>query len=444
MYSLPGMIYLFESSPFYRNEDRSFLNRISIFKLSNKKSKLYLSVFLTRSFNFRMISFEEALEIVENSAVLRGTERVGMMDSLNRVLAEDISSDIQMPPFDKSAVDGYACRRGDVFQVLEVIETIPAGKVPEKKIGANQCSKIMTGAPVPEGADTVIMLEDVVEVGSNQIRYTKEKVRNNICYQGEDIQPGQVLLKKGTLIQPQHISVLATAGAVMPLVSTPVQINIISTGDELVEPGQKPDLSQIRNSNAYQLKAQAIKTGAKADYLGIAADTESSTREILIKAFGNGDIILLTGGVSQGDFDYVPQVLTSLAVDIKFRSISVQPGRPTIFGIRNRQYIFGLPGNPVSSFVQFELLVKPLVYKISGFQYKPHNIMLRLGKEYIRKRSDRLSWLPAEINSDGELMPLEYHGSAHINALSAAHGLIAVPVGKAVLKKGELVSVRQI
>lgn len=391
-----------------------------------------------------MISFEEALEIVESSAIPCGTERVSFTDSLNRILAEDIRSDIEMPPFDKSAVDGYACRREDIANILDVIEIIPAGKVPKKMIGKNQCAKIMTGAPVPDGADIVIMVEETRESEQNKIRFTGDKVRVNICYRGEDIQTGKVLLNKGIRIQPQHIAVLGSAGAVNPLVSRLVRLKIISTGDELVEPGQKPSASQIRNSNAYQLIAQAQNAGVIPEYLGIASDTEDSTSKFLMKAFQDGDIVLLTGGVSQGDFDFVPRVLERMGIEIKFQSIAVQPGRPTIFGVKDRQYIFGLPGNPVSSFVQFELLVKPLIYKISGFQFEPVNLILPMGMDYSRKRSDRLSWLPVEINSEGKVIPLEYHGSAHINALTTAHGLIAVPIGQTILKKGEPVRVRQI
>jgi molybdopterin molybdotransferase len=391
-----------------------------------------------------MIQFKEALEIVEQSAQKVGTERINFIESLNRILAEDIISDIEMPPFDKSAVDGYACRKEDIANLLDVIEIIPAGKMPVKKIGKNQCSKIMTGAPVPSGADTIIMVEDVEEFDKSKIRYAREKVRNNICYKGEDIRVNTILLEKGTLIKPQHIALLATSGAVKPLVSKKVVVSIISTGDELVEPDIKPGLSQIRNSNAYQLVAQAENVGVRVDYAGIVPDNEVSTRRMIESAFATGDIVLLTGGVSMGDFDYVPKVLSELGVEIKFSSVAVQPGRPTIFGVKGEQYIFGLPGNPVSSFVQFELLVKPLIYKLSGYNYHPLNIVLPMGNDYSRKRSDRLSWLPVKIDNKGEVLPLEYHGSAHLNALTEADGLIAVPVGQTTLRKGELVHVRQI
>ena len=391
-----------------------------------------------------MISFEEALKIVENAAFRIETERVDFSHALNRVLAKDIRSDIEMPPFDKSAVDGYACKKEDLADILEVLEIIPAGKAPTKLIGSKQCSKIMTGAPVPQGADTIIMVEDVEELPDNRIKYLKDNVKNNVCFRGEDIKADEIVLKKGTLIKPQHVAVMATVGATNPLVYKIIKIAVISTGDELVEPDIKPAISQIRNSNAYQLVAQIENLGAIPNYIGIALDTEESTREMLFRAFEKNNIVLISGGVSMGDYDHVPKVLQELGVEIKFKSIAVQPGRPTVFGARDNQFIFGLPGNPVSSFVQFELLVKPLVYKLSGNEFERQKLLLPMGKEYNRKRSTRLSWLPVQINNEGQVIPLEYHGSAHINALTHAHGLIAVPIGQTILKEGELVDVRQI
>jgi len=391
-----------------------------------------------------MISFDEALNIVSGIDERVKTENVDFRNSCKRILAEDIVSDIEMPPFDKSAVDGYACRKADILNELEVIEVIPAGKAPEKEVGKNQCSKIMTGAPVPKGADAVMMVEDVKELSGKKIKYHKEKLKENICFKGEDIKKGEVVIKQGTQIKPQHIAIMATAGCVMPRVYRKIKVAVISTGDELVEPDIKPAMSQIRNSNAYQLLAQAISTGAEGEYIGIAMDTEESLRNIISKAFDHADIVLLTGGVSMGDFDYVPQILSELGVDLKFKSIAVQPGRPTLFGTKGTQYVFGLPGNPVSSFVQFELLVKPLIYKLSGCDYQPLNLKIPIGVNYSRKRSDRLSIVPAMIQNNGEVLPLEYHGSAHINSLTEAQGLIFIPIGQTMIKNGDIVDVRLI
>jgi molybdopterin molybdotransferase len=227
------------------------------------------------------------------------------------------------------------------------------------------------------------------------------------------------------------------------LVYKQVKVAVISTGDELVEPDVVPSVSQIRNSNAYQLLAQAATMGAIVTYTGIALDTEDSTREMLTKAFDGNDVILLTGGVSMGDFDHVPKVLKELGVELKFKSIAVQPGRPTVFGVRGKQFIFGLPGNPVSSFVQFELLVKPLIYGLMGYKHKPLEIILPMGKEYGRRKSKRLSWLPVKIDG-GKVFPLEYHGSAHINALTDADGLISIAIGNTKLEEGRQVEIRLI
>lgn len=391
-----------------------------------------------------MVLFEEALEIVEKSACLKRTEKIDYTLSLGRILAEDVRSDMEMPPFNKSAVDGYACKNEDLSNMMEVIEIIPAGKAPDKAVKKGQCSKIMTGAPIPDGSDSVIMVEDVEEFPENKIKYLKDKVKDNICYRGEDIKANAIVIEKGELIKPQHIAVLATVGCVNPLVYEKVKVAVISTGDELVEPDVKPALSQIRNSNAWQLMAQVENIGAEANYIGIALDTEESTREKISLAFENNDVVLLTGGVSMGDFDFVPKIMDELEVDIKFKSIAVQPGRPTVFGVKDSQFIFGLPGNPVSSFVQFELLVKPLVYLMTGYDYQPVQFKLPMGKDYVRRRSTRLSWLPVQINDNGEVIPQEYHGSAHINALTTANGLISVPIGQTELKKGDLVDVRQI
>jgi molybdopterin molybdotransferase len=391
-----------------------------------------------------MISFDEARKLVLDTDLVLGTERIPFNQSLNRVLAEDIHSDMMMPPFDKSAVDGYACRREDLGNELKIVEIIPAGKSPKKKIGINQCAKIMTGAPLPEGADAVIIIEDTVETVLGKIRYQKEKVKDNICYRGEDIKEGETVLFRSTLIKPQHIAVMAATGNTNPLVYKKVRIAVISTGDELVEPESKPGLSQIRNSNAHQLKSQIESINMIADYMGIASDDEESTQKMITHALERNDIVLLTGGVSMGDYDYVPKVLEDIGVQIKFDSIAVQPGRPTVFGKRDKQFVFGLPGNPVSAFVQFELLVKPLIYKLSGHQYKPVELMLTVGKEYSRRKSTRLSWIPVKIGNGSEVIPVEYHGSAHINALTEASGLISLKPGETLLKKGEQVHVRQI
>jgi molybdopterin molybdotransferase len=391
-----------------------------------------------------MITFEEAYDRVLEFAFISGSQRVNYLDSLDRVLAEDVVSDMEMPPFNKAAVDGFACRKQDIKQELSIVEVIPAGKIPEKAIDKNECSRIMTGAMVPNGADIVIMMEDTELTPDCKVRFTKDKTNINISYRAEDLQEGDIVLKKGTLIRPQEIAIMASVGCTNPLVTNKPDVGIISTGDELVEPDQKPGISKIRNSNASQLISQVNRMGATAHYLGIARDDRDSTYKLISRALKENDIAILTGGVSMGERDYVPEVLNELGVDIQFRSIAIQPGRPTVFGIYGTKILFGLPGNPVSSFVIFEMLVKPMLYKIMGHHHHPWNFRLPMGIDYERSRSTRKSLLPVRVTDDGLIMPVEYHGSAHIHAYAHADGIITIDIGETKINKGDIVNVRPV
>lgn len=391
-----------------------------------------------------MISFEKAYEIVMNSGFKMGTEVIPFTDSLNRILASDVLSDIDMPPFNKSSVDGFACKKSDLGNNLEIIETIPAGNWPAKSIERNQCSRIMTGAPVPSGADCVVMVENTELLTSGKVIFTGSFKKFNIALKGEDIQKGDVVLKTGRRIRPQDIAVLATVGQVSVTVSMMPQIAVISSGSELVEPDVIPGISQIRNSNASQLIAQVERAGATGKYYGIAEDDEDKTLTIVEKAISENDIVILTGGVSMGDFDFVPSVLARAGVKILFSRVAVQPGKPTTFGLHPRAVVFGLPGNPVSSFIQFELLIMPLILKMMGNEWRPVRIKLPMNEKFTRRFADRLAFIPVTITIDGFVSPVEYHGSAHISALPEADGIIEMPIGKLIFEKGEIVSVRQI
>lgn len=391
-----------------------------------------------------MIVFEEALRIMTESARTLGTKKVDYQQSVGQVLAEDILSDINMPPFDKSAMDGYACRKEDLAYELEVIEVIPAGITPTKKIGANQCSKIMTGAPVPEGADTVIMVEHTEKVAENKIIYTKDKSKSNICYLAEDVKQGDLVLKKGTIIEPKHIPVMASVGAVEIEVYQSPKMAIVATGDELVEPNVLPNPSQIRNSNAYQMVAQANAMGIEAEYVGIAKDTKESTKEMLLKSIEKADIIIMSGAVSMGDFDFVPLVLKETGIDIHFHGVETKPGKKTVFGTNANKWFVGVPGNPVSAFVQFEMLIKPMVYHIMGAKYESQLYPLKLEEPFTRKKAGRKAFEPVVITETGGVKRVDYHGSAHINALSYATGLMIIERGVTDLKKGDIVDVRPI
>ncbi len=390
-----------------------------------------------------MIKFEEAYQIVLERAIQTETEKIYFTNALGRVLAEDVISDIEMPPFDKSAMDGYACRKQDINSKLEIIEIIPAGKTPEKEIGPNQCAKIMTGAPIPKGADFVVKVESSEEIDGKYVNVVKEVGKDNISYQGEDVKLGQTVLKKGIKIRPEHIAVFASVGYTNVLVGKQPKVGIISTGDELVEPENKPSVSQIRNSNAYQLIAQVLAAGALPNYIGIADDTPEDTFDKLSKAIAENDVVLLTGGVSMGSYDFVPDVMKKVGVEILFDSIAVKPGKPTTFGVVGKKYCYGLPGNPVSSFMQFELLVKPLINKMMHSNEVLTQIKLPVGEDFKRKTTERKAFHPIIIR-DGKVYSVDYHGSAHVHALSSADGFISFEIGEELIKKGDLVDVRQI
>ncbi|MDT8308849.1 MAG: molybdopterin molybdotransferase MoeA [Bacteroidales bacterium] len=391
-----------------------------------------------------MIKFEEAISIISQFKEPLGKEYISFNTCLGRVLAEDILSDMDMPPFDKSAMDGFACRSKDLLRHLTIVDTIAAGTTPKKVIGEGECARIMTGAPLPQGADCVIMVEHTEAVTEKMIRFTGSTTKPNICYLGEDIRSGDTVLSSGTLLKPQHIAIMASVGATQPTVYKQPRVAILPTGDELVEPDKKPSNAMIRNTNGHQLIAQLMEMQLNPTYYGIVADDEETTRQAITKALNNQDVVILTGGVSMGQLDFVPQMIVSCGVDIHFQTIAIQPGKPTLFGsTKDNKYVFGLPGNPVSSFFQFELLVKPLLYQLMGHNFSPSSIKMPIATDYTRKKSTCKTIIPVSIEN-GQLIPVTYHGSAHLHALGNTHGIIAVEPGINTIKKGTIIDVRLI
>jgi molybdopterin molybdotransferase len=391
-----------------------------------------------------MIAFEEAYGIVLRSGGYTLQETVPFHDCSGRILDEDVLSDIDMPPFNRSAMDGYACRLSDLKNDLDVVEVIAAGKEPRVKVGKNQCSKIMTGAIVPGDCDVVFKVEESEILPDGRVRFTGTDPKVNISVKGEDVRKGDVVLRKPKLLLPQDIAILASFGHTLVQVKKKPVVGFISTGDELVSPFDVPEISQIRNSNAYQLRAQISRAGGEGIDYGIVRDNEILMYEVVVRAINECDIVLVSGGVSMGDFDFVPSVLKRADVNILFDRVNVQPGKPTTFGIHPDALVFGLPGNPVSSFIQFELLIRPLINKMMGYIWMPVEYKLPMADDFERNSASRLSFIPVTINKNMEVVPVDYHGSAHISALSYSDGIIAVKPGIQILKKGEIVNVRQI
>lgn len=395
-----------------------------------------------------MIEFNQAFQTMMESAVqIEKRERVALEHACGRILAEDVLADRAIPPFNRVAMDGYACRRADIAHPLEVIETIAAGHTPQKTVGENQCAKVMTGCMLPHGADMVLMVEYSEELNDGQIRCTgteKQIAKDNVAPLGEDLQPGDLVLSAGTLIESKHIGILASMGCSEPVVVSTPLVGVISTGDEIIEPWEKPDTVQIRNSNSPQLLSQIQRLKVEYRYYGIVPDSEEALYQTIHRAADECDVVLLTGGVSMGEFDLVPGILQKNRFKILFDRIAVKPGKPTTFAVRGDAVCFGLPGNPVTAFVIFELMVKPFLYKMMGHDYMPPALYLPMEKDFVRKKADREAWSPVVLNDKGEIEFLKYHGSGHFHALARAWGLARIPKGISEFKKGSSVYVRPI
>lgn len=389
-----------------------------------------------------MIDFCKALQIANSTAKTLGTEEIDFREVNGRILAEDIFSDMNMPPFDKSAMDGYACRREDLENELEVIELIPAGIVPKKEVGKNQCSKIMTGAMVPKGADTVIIVENVEETDSHHIRYNQQKTSSNICYLGEDIKLGERIIEKDCLLRSRHIPSLASIGKTMVRVYKMPRIGMIATGSEIVEPWDKLSDSQIRNSNTYAILALAKDMALDIKNFGICPDDVEIAQPFFEKAVQECDILIFSGAVSMGDFDFVPELLLKNKVKIHFHGLNVKPGKRIIFGTgTDDKWFFGLPGNPVSAFMQFEFLIKPFLYRMMGIDKDSRFLKFQMLTEFRRKKDNKDEFIPVKINKESKVEIIPYNGSAHINVLVEADAILFIPKGVKEILPNEVVNV---
>lgn len=389
-----------------------------------------------------MITYEKGLQLILNSVGKINTEKVDLSKALNRVLAEDVFTDMDVPSFDKSAMDGFAIRSEDIHEELEVLEFVPAGAAPSKTIGVKQCSRIMTGAMVPKGADTVLMIEHTEEVGDNKIKFIKDSSKSNILKQGEDLKEGDKVLTSGTLLNPAHIGILASVGKVDPQVFKTCNVGILATGTELVSPYETPTAPHIRNSNSYQISALCEENGANATNKGMVDDDPLDIKNTVEELLEKHDIVLFTGGASFGDHDFSSQVLKELGAEVKFHLMAIQPGKPVLFATLKDKFLFGLSGNPVSSSVQFQLLVRPLIKKLMGRKDLNHSYQLIIAQDMKRKKSERDLFFPVKYTETMEVMPLEYHGSAHLNAYESADAMACFPIGSTHLTKGEKVYVR--
>lgn len=394
-----------------------------------------------------MIPVKQAVDIVLNESTRLPGETVPLTDATGLVLAEEVRSDVEMPPFDKSAMDGYAVVSDDTQNGpgdLEVVGVIPAGQQPEFTITSGQAAKIMTGAPLPDGADAVLQVERTELLSDGKVKLLESVVPGqNVARRGEIMKGGDKVLAQGTFISPAVVGMLAAVGrAEVPVYRRPT-VGVMVTGSELVEITRTPGPAQIRDSNGYALTSQIRDAGATARYLGMAPDKLAALTEMVKRGLRN-DVLLVSGGVSMGDLDLVEEVLARLEVEIFFDKVNIKPGKPLVFGRRGRTLAFGLPGNPVSASTCFEVFVKPAVRKMMGFRHL-HNprVPARLEEDF-PVTSKREIFHPAyTVLRDGvfRTVPVWWRGSADILAFARSNSFLVIPSGSAGLSAGDGVEV---
>jgi molybdopterin molybdotransferase len=390
-----------------------------------------------------MLEVDSAREIVLRHAARLAPVSSSIGESLGRVLAEDVFADRDSPPFDKSMMDGYAVRASDVSPgvVLRLVEEIPAGAVPAIPVGPGECSRIFTGAPIPAGADAVVMVERTAILSPNEIRIdeTTLKPGRNVIPRGKEMRAGDVVISAGTPLTPVALGLLAAVGHTNVSCYAVPTVTVVSTGNEVVEADQVPGPGQIRNSNGSMLNALVTAAGAKPKNYGIARDDEASLKNVFQRAFADSDVVLITGGVSAGGLDLVPGVLASLGVTTHFHKVRMKPGKPLLFGTLGGILVFGLPGNPVSGLVGFTLFVRPALRQLMGHAASKETHSRPLA-ETLSTTNDRPTYHPARF--DGALVrPLPWFGSADLRGLLAADALIVLPAGDIRLSPGHPVHV---
>lgn len=394
-----------------------------------------------------MLSVDEARQRMLNTIPILPAEKRGIFECTSYVLAEALHADENIPPFDNSAMDGYAVRAADVRNaseknpaVLSVVETIAAGYAPTKQVAAGQAARIMTGAMMPDGADAVIMQEVIQQEGDEVKIFESIDKTGNVRFTGESVAEGQQVMGKGKHLRPPEVSMLASLNCAEATVHRKPTVAIVSTGDELTRLGEPLDPGKIRDSNRYGLYAQVEEAGGIPIDMGIAPDDEAETERIFRAALAKADALITSGGVSVGEHDVVKTVLAKLG-EINFWRVAMKPGKPQAYGIADGKPIFGLPGNPVSSLVVFELFVRPALLKMAGHTNLFRPTFKAVLAESVTNRDGRVNYMRAILKiSDGEITAQTTgpQGSGILHSLVLANGLITIPTATT-LQAGEKV-----
>ncbi len=398
-----------------------------------------------------MIRVEEALKNILDAVSPLGLEKVNLFEALGRVIGEDVHAGRAIPPKDNSAMDGYALRAEDTRGaspdnpvILKVVEDIPAGAVPQKRIEPGQASRIMTGAPIPEGANAVVPMEESRREGGGVAILAEAATGRDIRRAGEDVQPGEKVISRGEIIRPAEIGMLSSLGRSFIFVHQRPLVAIVATGDELTDVDEPTSPWKIVSSNSYALAALARDCGAIPMQLGIARDR----REDLVEAFRNAmraDLIVSSGGVSVGDYDLVKDVMKQEGNRMQFWRVAMRPGRPLAFGSMGGVPTVGLPGNPVSTMVSFELFVRPALLKMMGHKNLFRRTVRARLEEEIHKKPGVRHFIRARIQRRKEgyvVVTTGDQGSGILKSMVRANGLIVLPEEATKVGAGETVNVQ--
>jgi len=398
-----------------------------------------------------MISVAEAIQIVRQQTAPLATERVRIEQTLGRVLAADVIADSDLPPFDRSQMDGYAVRAQDASAVparLRIVGESAAGKGWHNQLEEGQAVRIMTGAPVPAGADSVQQVELTTELKDGTVVELIETVETgrSIVKRGSEIKAGEVVLRSGTTINAAMMAVLAAFGYAQVEVFRKPRVGVLATGSELVAVDQKPGQDQIRDSNNYSISAYAELAGAVTERMPLTGDETSLLKNQITEAAKRCDLIVTSGGVSMGVYDLTKAALKELDAEIFFERVALRPGKPTVFArLPNGTLVFGLPGNPVSVSVTFNLFARAALLAMQGTAEPALKRETAVLARSVKGTADRESYLPAQLtsNDDAELVafPLKWGGSSDFVAFALTTALVIVPANAKAIEAGSLVSV---
>ncbi|HEV8370548.1 MAG TPA: gephyrin-like molybdotransferase Glp [Pyrinomonadaceae bacterium] len=398
-----------------------------------------------------MISVAEAIQIVRDQTSPLPTERVTLQDSLGRVLAQDVIADSDLPPFDRSQMDGYAVRAHDTNDApvrLKIVGESAAGKGWHQEMQAGEAVRIMTGAPIPTGADAVQQVELTHELKDNTVVELLESVERgrSIVQRGSEILAGATVLRSGVTLNAAMLAVLASFGYAHVAVGRKPRVSVLATGSELVAVEQTPGQDQIRDSNNYSIGAYAERAGAVVTSLALTGDETGILKRAIARAAENSDVIVTSGGVSMGVYDFTKTALNELGAELFFERVALRPGKPTVFGrLPNGTLVFGLPGNPVSVSVTFNLFARTALLAIQGSNEPTLKTETGILAKNVKGTMERASYLPAQLttNDDGQLVvfPLKWGGSSDFVAFALATALAIVPAGVKVMEADSIVRV---